>query len=275
MNGLNTLMHASVGSARPDLDRLLAGALRDGRRLRRRRRIGYAAGGLAMAAVVTGSAIGAAHLGGGTSATELQPAASGAATPPPTSPGVAGTTLKVGDTLTLPHGLTGTVVRCKDEGMTCGSTQGHWLGASGASGSGTGLAVVLSGPAAAAETYWSNGFGDLTSRYPGIAILVSNSLWPEIDPAVYSGQDVRIGLAGWSQVGGVADDKQSLKGPHGAVADIVWRKASGYDEWMSGEKNDPTTWTSTVHDGVFVTIQAGRGTTTADIQALGASLTWK
>lgn len=75
-------------------------------------------------------------------------------------------------------------------------------------------------------------------------------------------------------MGHVVDDKQSLSGPGGAVADIVWRPASDYARWISGEKSDPSVWTSAVHDGVFVTIQGGLNTTNADIQALGASLTW-
>ena len=74
MNDLNTLMHAAVDTARPDLDRLLAGAVQDGRRIRRRRTIAYAGAGLA-AGVVAGATFGAATLFASTHATELQPAA--------------------------------------------------------------------------------------------------------------------------------------------------------------------------------------------------------
>jgi hypothetical protein len=95
-------------------------------------------------------------------------------------------------------------------------------------------------------------------------------------PGIYDGKDETIHLNGWRQVGTVADDKQSLQGPHGAVADIVWRAAADYDAWVSSSDkgNDPGVWTSKVHDGVFVSIQAGQGTSDAMVQALGASLTW-
>jgi hypothetical protein len=280
MNDLNTLMHAAVDDALPDLTAIAATATREGRRLRRRRRIGYAGAGLAVAAVVAGAAVGAGNLAGGISGADLQPAADGRSPAASSSaavpgPGPVTPALKAGDILTLPHGLTGTVVPCTREKSICAPTGGgHWLGASNQPGSGEGLAVVISGPAGAASKFWSNGFGNLTGRYPGITVAVSDSVWSAINPAVYSGQDVAIHLAGWKQVGGVADDKQTLEGPGGAVADIVWRPASDYASWSS-MKNDPTTWRSAVHDGVFVTIQGGLGTTTAQVRALGASLTWK
>jgi hypothetical protein len=92
MNDLNQLMHARVDDERPDLDALLTGAVHQGRRLRRRRRIGYAGAGLAVAAIVAGAAVGTANLGGGTSTTELQPAATG--------PGLASSTRDSGSTVT-------------------------------------------------------------------------------------------------------------------------------------------------------------------------------
>jgi hypothetical protein len=94
--------------------------------------------------------------------------------------------------------------------------------------------------------------------------------------AIYHGQAVSIHVAGWRLVGPVADDKQILEGPGGAVADIVWREGAEHDAWASSadKGNAPGVWTSKVHDGVFVSIQAGSGTSDADVQALGASLTW-
>lgn len=275
MNDLNTLMHAAVDDARPDLSALLDGAVRDGRRLRRRRSIGYAGACLAVATIAT---CGAVALGGhdDRSTSELPAAAGSGTTSASATTSEQEPALKAGDVLRLGHGgLTGAVVPCPATGAECEPAHGHWLGASSLQGAGSGLAIVLSGPAAAVEQFWSDGFGNLTSRYPGITIAAADSVWPSINPDPYAGQDVRIHLAGWTQVGSVADGKQSLEGPDGAVADIVWRAASGYADWLSGEKNDPRTWTSTVHDGVFVTIQGGRGTTPSAIDALGASLTWK
>ncbi|HJQ03886.1 MAG TPA: hypothetical protein VJ872_00450 [Nocardioides sp.] len=94
--------------------------------------------------------------------------------------------------------------------------------------------------------------------------------------AIYHGQAVTIHLAGWKQVGPVADDKQTLEGPGGAVAGIVWREGAEHDAWASSadKGNASGVWTSKVHHGVFVSIQAGSGTSDADVQALGASLTW-
>ena len=138
---------------------------------------------------------------------------------------------------------------------------------------GTGFAVVLTGPSKAVATFWSQGFqSPLLDGYDGLTYAVPADS-PLVE-SVYQGRAVTIHLAGWRQVGDVADDKQSLSGPGGAVADIVWRPASDYSNWVTGEKADPSVWTSTLHDGVFVTIQGGLRTTNADIEALGASLTW-
>jgi hypothetical protein len=280
MDDLATLMRDRVAGAQPDVEALLSGALREGRRLCRRRRMAYAGAGLAVAAV---ACLGAVTLGspGGTTATELQPAASG-----PTASSSARTStvtgLQVGDVLRFGR-LTGTVVSCAEgkpdpiggNPACILPARDHFLGASTRPGPGTGLAVVISGTPVSVSRFWSNGFGDLTVRFPGVTVAAADSVWSAINPDAYAGHDVQIHLAGWSQVGGVGDDKQSLAGPSGAEADIVWRRASDYAAWQRGEKADPLTWTSTVHDGVFVTIQAGRGTTSADVRALGRSLTWK
>ena len=108
MNDLNSLMHASVDGERPDIDRLLAGAVRDGQRLQRRRRMSYAGAGLAVVAIASAGPIATgAHAGSGT-ATDLMPAASGPASATPTGPAP----LQAGQTFDLGRGVTGTVVAC-------------------------------------------------------------------------------------------------------------------------------------------------------------------
>jgi len=281
MNDLNSLMHASVDDARPDVDRLLAGAIRDGQRLQRRRRISYAGAGLAVAAIAT---VGAVTLDShtGSRATELAPAAGAPASVTSIALGVPQTPLHAGETFDLGHGVTGTVVACKTgKADPIGGNPACLLparyavqGGSSLRGDGSGWAIVLTGPDQAIEDFWSNGFQDpQLNHYQGLTWAL-NADDPLIQPA-YQGQAVAIDVPGWKLVGQVGDDKQSLEGPGGAVADIVWRKASGYAAWIQGMKNEPGTWTSTVHDGVFVTIQGSPTTTDAQIQALGASLTWK
>ena len=284
MNDLNTLMHASVDGERPDVDRLLAGAIRDGQRLQRRRRMSYAGAGLAVAAIASAGAVVAGTQAGPGSATDVVPAARLTPTPTPSGPTPSGPApLRAGQTLDLGQGMTGTVVTCtglepsgeKGVGPDCVLPKRYAIQSmSTIPGAGTGFAIVLTGPDQAIEDLWSNGFQDpQTNDYQGLAWALEADD-PLIQPA-YQGQGVAIDVPGWKLVGQVADDKQSLEGPGGAVADIVWRKASGYDDWISGMKNEPGIWTSPVHDGVFVTVQGGRGTTDADIQALGASLAWK
>lgn len=291
MNDLTTVMHQRVDREQPDLNRLLAGAVRDGTRIRRRRRVGYAAAGLAVGAVA-GIAIGSATLSGSHApARELQPAAGGATaglgsgvgtdlnddTPSPAP-------LRVGQSLDLGGGVTGTVVSCTQGAAdpvggnpACVLPSTYAVeGSSSLPGAGTGLAVVLTGPDQAVEDLWGNGFqSPPLDSYQGLTYALRADS-PLLQP-VYQGQAVAIHLAGWKLVGEVADDKQSVEGPGGAVADIVWRPAREHRSWVhSSDKGDnASTWTSRVHDGVFVTIQAGRGTTAADIRALGASLTWR
>ena len=281
MNDLNSLMHASVDGARPDVDRLLAGAMRDGQRLQRRRRISYAGAGLAVAAIASAGAVAVGSQSGSGTATDLVPAASGPADVTSSDPAA----LQPGQTFDLGRGVTGTVIACTstrpsgEAGVSpdCVLPKDYYIPeASTIPGSGTGFAIVLGGPAQAVEDFWSDGGGaTMTDQYHGItfAIPASSSL---VQP-VYQGQAVAIHVPGWKLVGEVGDDKQSLQGPHGAVADIVWRPASEHADWVSNPDKGANagTWVSDVHDGIFVSIQAGQGTTAADIQALGASLTWQ
>jgi hypothetical protein len=221
----------------------------------------------------------------GDTATDVVPAASGPTTATPVAGGPAPTSLQAGQVFHLGHRVTGTVVSCtrgkRDPiggNPSCVLPAGAYqeAGHSDIRGAGTGFAIVLTGPSDAVEEFWSKGLqSPLLDGYHGLTyVLPADS--PLVKP-VYQGQAVAIHLAGWKQIGTVADDKQSIAGPGGAVADIVWRPASEHAAWVtdSDKGANASTRTSPVHHGVFVTIQGGQGTSSADVQALGASLTWK
>lgn len=275
MNDLNTLMHASVDDVCPDVDRLLAVSVRVGTRMRRRRMLRHAGAGVGVAAVATIAAVSVAA-GGGTTARQVGPASV-----PRVTDGSTAASLQAGEMLRLGDGVIGMVVPCppgKPDPISgnpaCVLPSNYrQVSVSTIPGAGTGFAVVLTGPDKAVAKLWSQGFqSPLLDGYDGLTYAV-----PADSPlvqSVYQGQAVTIHVAGWTQVGEVADDKQSLSGPGGAVADMVWRPASDYSNWVTGEKSDPSVWTSPLHDGVFVTIQGGLHTSNADIKALGASLTW-
>jgi hypothetical protein len=271
MNDLNTLMHASVDGARPDVDRLLAGAIRDGQRLQRRRRISYAGAGLAVAAIASAGAVAVGSLGGGT-ATELQPAASagGAVLAGPALP--ASGTIANGAAFGLPSGL---VAATQYEP---GSTELEF--------------VVPADATDADRAYLASHYPDMKietlapgAKLPNPLTAVAPSLTPltgedalkyvrnrhvESSPAGPANEAApfRITLAGWS-CGPAADEKFDCTGPAGAAAHVVWRPASSYADWSSGNPDKEAAWISTVHDGVFVTIDGDSAT------ALGQSLTWK
>jgi hypothetical protein len=283
MNDLNSVMHAAVDGAHPDMDRILSGALRQGTRRRSRRRVGYVGAGVAVAAMAS---LGAVTLGShsGDTAREVAPAASRTprATPAPSGP--ASTALQAGQIFHLGHRVLGTVVPCTSEkrdpvasNPSCILPAGVYqeAGHSDIRGTGTGFALVLTGPSDAVEEFWTKGLqSPLLAGYHGLTYVFPADS-PLVKP-VYQGQAVAIHVPGWKQVGAVADDKQSLEGPGGAMADIVWRPASERAGWVtdSDKGANASTWTSPVHHGVFVTIQAGPGTSDAAVQALGASLTW-
>lgn len=275
---LQELMRRSVGDAGPDLDRLVGGALRDGTRIRRRRRMAGAGAGLAVAAV-TAVAVGVLGSGSGTRAVDpASGTASDAASPSPT-PQRQG--YYEGRTYDFGGGITGTVVRCGEGPIdpdlgrpTCALPSEYTIEQSNTlEGSGEGWAVVLTGPADAINDFWGAGFDDPRLQSGGLAIAIRADS-PLIAP-VNQGQRVSIDVPGWTLSPEIVDDKQELSGPDGAVADIVWRRASDYAGWTAGDDKADGAFVSDVHDGVFVTIQGGQGTTRADLDALGASLRWE
>ncbi|GAB3864818.1 hypothetical protein GCM10028801_34440 [Nocardioides maradonensis] len=271
-SGLGTALRAYAESTSTDLDALVTRSRLAGTRIRRRRRVGVTLGTATAVAGVVGLASVGGILSGGTTAKQQ-----GFAAQPDTA------ALAAGQRIDLGHGLVGTVHACKKEPASLGACVVPHVAAPAVSfnrkGIGTGYALVVTGRAPKGALAQAAVFDRIQRRLPGIAIVMPQAhqmAGTSAPPAIYQGQDVTIHLAGWKQVGPVADDKETLEGPGGAVADIVWRDGSEHDAWAasSDKGNAPGVWTSAVHDGVFVSIQGGLGTTDADIQALGASLTW-
>lgn len=272
---LNDLMRASVADASLDVDRLLAVSLREGTRIRRRRRLATAGAGLAVAGIAAAATVGILGLpgeGGRAPDVASDPVPSRTAEP---------TGLQDGDTIDLPGGVVGRFVRCPpgpvepDTGLVSCllPVQYEQIGRNTNPGSGEGFALVLSGPAQAVEDFWSGGFDDpRVRRHDGLTYAVQAD--SPLVTSVNQGQRVTIDLPGWT-LGPLADDKQELTGPDGAVATLVWRPASDHDAWTSDPDKTEGAFVSDVHDGVFVSIQGGLNTTRADLDALGASLTWQ
>ncbi|GAB4004541.1 hypothetical protein [Nocardioides ultimimeridianus] len=251
-SGLGTALREYADDIHPDLDALARTSRAAGGRIRARRRMG---GSLAAAAAVAGI-VGVATVGS-------QLGHSNAAT----NPGFAGQPTTAGSAAGHPKGCAQGPKVLDRYQSSLRSTTPRFHTTSGRGPVVSGLDLQgLTGRIRQAPS----GAKDCTLA--PLKTLGSG----DAPPAIYHGQDVAIHLAGWKQVGTVADDKQSLEGPGGAVADIVWRPAADHDAWASStdKGNAAGVWTSEVHDGVFVSIQAGSGTSDADVQALGASLTW-
>lgn len=82
--------------------------------------------------------------------------------------------------------------------------------------------------------------------------------------------------AEWTCEWFLIDDKAGCESADGGVASLVIRPAREHDPWLSSpdKGNDPGVYVSEVHDGIFITVQGGAGTTNAEIQALGEGLVW-
>jgi len=301
---LSNALRARVSDETTDLDALASAALRRGKRTRLFR---YTGAGVAAAAVVAAGVVGVTSMTGGNGTPRaVDPAASKTPTAP-ASTKPATPTLTVGQVFDLGHHVTATIQACasmepvknpkvkdapghpKFADKECVPPAGvNVTESSSLAGAGSGYVALLTGSADNVESLdtatstkgmkaiMHGRYFTFLDTYPGIAIGVGDALYQALYPSYSDGHGVTIHLAGWKQVGSVGDDKQMLKGPHGAVADIVWRDAKDYSSWVGSSDKGATAgvWTSTVHDGVFVSIQGGQGTTDADLQALGASLTW-
>lgn len=264
MNDHDTLLGPALRdrlrSEQPDLERLAAVALRTGTRLRRRRTATLVAG---TAAAIAGIGLGGALLSGGGSGStgavdEPDLVASG-----PAAPG-----LTVGQVLDLGDGLSGAV--------TADATGIYVMGSSTRPGEGTGLVVVVSGPVDRIEAFWSEGFGSLLTDWPGITVAISTTDAESLGMlGSVDRPPVTVG-AGWTCEWFLVDDKAACTAPDGGVASLAIRDAADRASWLGStdKGDDPSVFATQAHDGIFLTVQGGRGTTEDEIRELGASLRW-
>lgn len=217
MNDLNTLMHARVDDERPDLDRLLGGAIHDGRRIRRRRTIGYAGAGL-VAGVVAGATVGAVTLFGGPHATDLMPAGQrhDVAMHGPTPSAIALDVSPVGQPK---------LVHVPSDGATPG----------------------------------------------GLTEAKGLTHGQRSEPVPFA-----IRLHGWS-CGPAMDEKLICTGPRGQSAQITWRPASGYHEWITDPDKGKAAAAVTTkpHGRYFASLTGDSSTVLHDLVTLSHTLVWK
>lgn len=255
---LGPALRDRVRGEQPDLEHLATASLRAGTRLRRRRRIGVTAGAAAGVAVI---ALATSQMGSGTTANDPDVAGSPSASP-------AAPTLHVGQVLDLEYGLTGTVGTDK-AGL-------YELGASTLPGAGTGFVLVVDGLTSDIQDWWSEGFGTLTQDWPGITVAVSMAKADELGMlGKVDEAPVAVG-AGWTCEWYLVDDKAGCESADGGVASLVIRDAADRAAWLGStdKGDDPGVFTTEAHGDIFISVQGGQGTTNAEIQELGESLTW-
>jgi hypothetical protein len=245
---------------RPDLEHLAATSLASGRQRRRRRRLAMSGAVAGVAAVAAVSVAAGVLTGAGTAARDRSVATT------PTSAPAAG--LKVGQVLHLGNGLTATI-RTDRAGL-------YELGSSTLPGAGSGFVAVVSGPSDQLETWWSDGFGTLTQDWPGITVAVSMADADALGMLGKVDQAPVTAPAGWTCEWFLADDKATCTADDGGVAGLVIRDAAERDAWLSssGKGADPSVFTTEAHDGIFISVQGGQGTTNAEVRALGEGLVW-
>lgn len=256
---LGPALRDRVQGEMPDLEHLATTSLQAGTRLRRRRRVGATAGAIAGVAAI---ALATSPMGGDTTADDPRVATSSSAS------NNAAPTLHVGQVLDLDDGLKGTVGTDK-VGL-------YELGADTLPGAGTGFVLVVNGPTGDIEDWWSAGFGTLTQDWPGITVAVSMAKADELGMLGKVDQvPVTVG-PDWTCEWFLVDDKASCHTQDGGVASLVIRDAADRDAWLSSpdKGNSPSVYVSEAHDDIFISVQGGEGTTDAEIQELGESLTW-
>lgn len=244
----------------PDLEHLAASALASGRRIRRRRRLAVSGTVAGVAAVAAVSVAAGALSGEGTAARDHS-----VATAPTTAPAAG---LRVGQVLDLGNGLTATI---RDD-----TTGLYEMGGSSLPGAGTGFVAVVSGPLDVIQEWWSAGFGTLPQDWPGISVAISTA---DADALGMLGKVDRAPVtapAGWSCEWFLVDDKAACTADDGGVASLVIRDAAEHDEWLTSPDKGaaPGVFVTGIHDGIFLSVQGGQGSTDAEIKALGEGLVW-
>ena len=143
-------------------------------------------------------------------------------------------------------------------------------------GPGTGFVALVSGPTDRIDTWWAEGFGTLTQDWPGITVAVSMAdadalgMLGKVDKAPVTAP------AGWTCEWFLSDDKAACTSTDGGVAGLVIRDAADHDEWLSSPDKgaDPGVYVTDVHDGIFISVEGGQGTTDAEVTTLGEGLAW-
>jgi|GEM_PF-5907748 len=257
---LSAQLHAALADKTPDLDRLADGAIASGRRRRNLRRAGIALVGVGAAAGI--GVFGVVVAGGDDGSTVVNDdtwAGSGAPAEPE---------LQVGQQLDLGAGVTGTV-RDGEAGL-------YVLGASTVRGSGSGFVVVAEGPTQSVEDWWSSGFGTLTEDYPGVTIAVSTA---DAEALGMLGKVEEVPVTvpdGWTCEWSLQDDKASCVSADGGSAGLVIRDAATRAAWAADPDKgaDPSVYVTEARGGIFISVQSGAGTTSAEVRELGEGLVW-
>lgn len=258
-NDLTTALRDRVADEHPDFVRLTAGAIGEGARIRRRRRITASLGATAAVGAFAAGGLGLSQLLATPTAVDQAPIGAAGA------PSASAAALTPGQNLDLGKGVTGLVVTAAEAKTMDITTQTE----SRSPGTGTGFTIVLSGPPDAVDQVWSG--GTLVEDYPGIKIATAGAPHGLVDTEPVKAP------AGWTCEWYLVDDKASCSSTDGGVATLVIRPAADYQEWStSSDKAGPGSgsYLTQVHGDVFISVQSGQGTTDAELESLAGSLEW-
>lgn len=258
---LKEALHAEVDTAEPDLDRLVAGATRQGTRIRNVRRGGIALGAVAVVGVVGAVAVGSSLLHGAQTPSEA-PGFTATSPSDATSPAVPLRVPAPEDGRTLSPGQKSTISQRVDQVI-----QREVPGAAYSIDLET--ASIRFGQAITDRQHRALG-----AVLPGWHIVRSGGAAPAT--GLVDEVPVTVAAAGWSCEWYLVDDKAACTESDGGVAGLVIRPASEHDAWTSSPDKGagPGVHVSEIHGDIFITVQGGQGTTNAEIQELGASLRW-
>lgn len=259
---LKEALHAEVDTAEPDFDRLVAGATRQGTRIRNVRRGGIALGAVAVVGVVGAVGAGSSLLGGAPTPSEA-PGFAPASPSDATSPAVP---------LRVPAPQDGRTLSPAQK-STISQRVGRVIQRE-VPGTGAYLINFETASIRFGQTITDQQHRALGAALPGWHIARSGGAAPAT--GLVDEIPVTVAAAGWSCEWYLVDDKAACTESDGGVAGLVIRSASEHDAWTSSPDKGagPGVHVSEIHGDIFITVQGGQGTTNAEIQELGASLRW-
>ncbi|MDH2416390.1 hypothetical protein [Nocardioides sp. CER19] len=234
---LGTALHDRVAGVHPDLDHLVAASTRAGTRIRLRRRAGVS---LAAATGVAVVAVGGAQIAGGSDPRQVdggfaaEPRQTASAAPTPTKAPLA-----------------------------------------------DGLVFSLHGRDVTVSRWGHSWVADLDSEAPQSDVAAVKELYPRITavtpwealPPLVDHVPVTFSAPGWTCDLAGGDDKGGCTADDGRLVSVIWRRASDYAAFTAKSADDGY-FVSKVHDGLFVTLQPGQGTSKTAADELGATLHW-